>query len=465
MSAASGSPTQQLAAFSAGLRYEHLSQDERRSCARHLLDTVGACVAGASSNVSRIAAGFARDIVGSGRVAVPGQRERYDSLTAAWLGGAAAHGLEVDDGYRAGSVHPGCVVVPALLAAAAGSDVDGRKLMTSLAVGYEVSTRLAEAIHPASRERGFHNTPIVGVFAAACAVGSLRVQNASTIEQAMGIAASSAAGLFAFLEGGGEIKRLHAGLAAREGLMAALLAERGMTGPRRVIEGQDGFFQAYSGQPAAASFADEIWPRAGATPLNVTRCYMKPYACCRHIHPAIDAVLDVMMSESVEAEAIAEVRSATYEIAAKHARGGWNDMASAQLSYQFCVATAMRHGKVTVEAFGAAARADPKTNAFARLVSVSVDAECQATYPSLRSARVTVILRDGRAFERFVDEPSGSARHPLSDEAVAAKFMDLASPMLGEARSRVAAEALLNIHLTPRIDELLPFLEPAAEGA
>lgn len=465
MNEAIGSPTRQFAEFSAGLRYEQLSDVERHACARHLLDTVGACVAGATSDVSRIAAGFAQSLGSTGNARIPGRRERFDILTAAWLGGAAAHGLEVDDGYRPGSVHPGCVVIPALLAAATEKRTDGRALMTALAVGYEVSTRLAEAIHPASRDRGFHNTSIAGVFAAACAVGSLRGQDAETMEQAMGIAASSAAGLFAFLEGGGEIKRLHAGFAAREGLMAALLAERGMTGPRGVIEGPDGFLQAYAGRSATAMLAGGLWPRHDAAPLNVTRCYMKPYACCRHIHPGIDAVLDVMGAEAVQAEEIAGVHSATYGIAARHARGNWGDMASAQLSYQFCVATAMRHGKVTVEAFGPDGRADPTTNAYCRLVSVSVDDQCQETYPSLRSARVGVVLRDGRRFERFVDEPSGSARHPLSDEAVVAKFMDLSMPVIGETQSRLAADALLNVHLARDTGELLSRLEPPAQDA
>ncbi|MFP1646734.1 MmgE/PrpD family protein [Pontitalea aquivivens] len=462
MIAGAESPTRQFAKFSAALRYEHLGPEERHACARHLVDTAGACVAGATSNVSIIAAGLAREIGGSGDIPVPGRRDMHDRLMAAWLCGAAAHGLEVDDGYRAGSVHPGCVVVPALLTASAGSEADGRRLMAALAVGYEVSTRLAEAIHPASRDRGFHNTSIVGVFAAACAVGSLRGQDAATIEQAMGIAASSAAGLFAFLEGGGEIKRLHAGFAAREGLLAAMLAGRGMTGPNGVLEVADGFFQAFAGLPVPEALGEGLWPRSAGTALNITRCYIKPYACCRHIHPAIDAVLDVMATESVEADVIAEIRSGTYAIAAKHARGGWGDMASAQLSYQFCVATAMRHGKVTIEAFGAPARSDRQTNAYCELVKVSVDEGCQATYPSLRSARVTVVLKDGRSFERFIDEPSGSARHPLSDQSVVSKFVELASPILGEEPSRAAAETLLGAHLATRAGDLVSCLLPSA---
>lgn len=455
MNAWARGPTRQFAEFAAGLRHADLDEIERHAAARHLLDTLGACIAGSTSDVSRIAQGLVAEIGGGGAVPVPGFGGRYDRPTAAWLAGACAHGLEVDDGYRAGSVHPGAVVVPALIAAAAGASTSGERVLAALAVGYEFSTRIAEAMHPASRERGFHNTPVAGVLAAAAAVGSLRGHDAETIERALGIAASSAAGLFAFLEGGGEIKRLHAGFAAREGLMAALLAERGMTGPKGVLEGKDGFFQAYSGVRPAAALTEGLWPRSGRAGLNVTRCYVKPYACCRHIHPAIDAVLDVLASEGVEADEVDRVDAATYGIAARHALSGWADMASAQLSYQFCVATAMRHNEVSISRFDAASRADPLTNAWCARIHVALDDECEATYPSLRSARVTVALKDGRRFGRFIDEPSGSARHPLSDERLVAKFRALAVPVIGAERTERAVGAVFALAALDDVDGLI----------
>ncbi|MFP1646779.1 hypothetical protein [Pontitalea aquivivens] len=195
--------------------------------------------------------------------------------------------------------------------------------------------------------------------------------------------------------------------------------------------------------------------------VALERAHGGEYACCRHIHPAIDAVLDVMATESTGADAIEEIRSGTYAIAAKHARGGWGDMVSAQLSYQFCVATAMRHGKGTIEAFGAPARRDRQTNAYCELVKVSVDDGCQVTYPSLWSARVTVVLKDGRRFERFIDEPIGSARHPLPDQSVVFKFVELATSILGEGPSRAAAETLLDAHLATRAGDLVWCLLPS----
>ncbi|MGF7160389.1 2-methylcitrate dehydratase PrpD [Rhodoligotrophos appendicifer] len=451
-------PTATLAAFAAGLRSEDLSGEERHAAGRHLLDTLGACIAGATGHVTALARDAMAEMGKGGAVPVPGFAGRFDPLTAAWLGGVSAHGLEVDDGYRAGSVHPGAVVIPAVLSAAAGKGVDGRRLITAIAVGYELSTRLAEAMHPASRNRGFHNTPVVGVMAAAAAVGSLYRLPPAAMEMALGIAASSAAGLFAFLHGGGEIKRLHAGFAAREGLLAAVLAQKGMTGPRGVLEVEDGYFQAYSGMEAGDRLVEGLWPRAGGRPLNITRCYVKPYACCRHIHPAIDAVLAIMDAEGASGDEIATVQSATYAIAEKHAHGDWRDMATAQLSYQFCVATAMRHGELSIRRFDDASRSDEVTQSYCEKVAVTIDEECQASYPSLRSAKVTVTLRDGRQAFRFIDEPSGSARHPLSDEALKEKYLGLAGPVMGIERAQRAAELVDRIEALDRADDLLAAL-------
>ncbi len=466
MSTTAMEPTRLLAVFAAGLRYDDLTDAERRAAGRHLLDTIGACLSGASSRPTRLAAGLADEIGRTGNVPVPGLPGRYDVLTSAWLCGTSAHGLEVDDGYRAGSVHPGAVVVPAVLAAAFGQGMSGERMIAAIAVGYEFSTRLAEAIHPASRLRGFHNTPVVGVLAAAAAVGSLRGQSADCIEQGLGIAASSAAGLFAFLTNGGEIKRLHAGFAAREGLQAALLAERGMTGPTGVLESADGFFQAYGGQPITEALTRGLHPRLDGVSLNITRCYLKPYACCRHIHPAVDAVLDIARTERFSPASVARVQASTYAIAAKHAHlGGWGDMAAAQMNYQFCVATALRHGDVAISRFQEAELGDPLTNALCERIAVDVDAECQQTYPALRAAKLSLTLEDGRSFERYVDEPSGSARHPLSDAAVVEKYRGLAGPVLGQERTEASISLLGSLARLNSVDGLVEELAATGDAA
>src|SRR6202007_3005537 len=139
-----------------------------------------------------------------------------------------------------GSAHCGCTVVPAALSVGYERAISGAQLIEAVVAGYEVAICLARACAPDLRQRGFHPTSAVGPFGAAMATAKLRGLNATQRANALGIAASSAAGLFAFVGGGGDIKRLHAGHASREGMQAALLAEQGTEGPPGVIESRDG---------------------------------------------------------------------------------------------------------------------------------------------------------------------------------------------------------------------------------
>ncbi len=230
--------------FVGELRHAALPHEVRHYARRHLLDTVGVMIAGAGGEVATRAEAVLAAVRPAGRIPVPGRARRADLIDAAFLGGTAAHGIELDDGFRQGSVHPGCVVVPAVLALGYDRHANGRALMEAIVAGYEAVIAIGRACHPDLRQRGFHPTAAVGVFGSVAAAGKMRGLSADALANALGLAASSAAGLFAFVNGGGDIKRLHAGHAAREGLQAALLAEQGVEGPPDVIEARDGFMQA-----------------------------------------------------------------------------------------------------------------------------------------------------------------------------------------------------------------------------
>lgn len=453
--------TAALSNFIATLHYDNLKVPEQLAVKRHLLDTLGAAIAGSQSAPAQIAAVALADLDETGTVPVPGRADSWSRLSAAYLMGASAHGLELDDGFRAGSVHPGAPVIPAVLAAAWGQRTDGRSIAGAICVGYEVVTRLAAAAHPASRNRGFHNTSIAGVFGAAAAVARLYGFDARRCEQTLGIAASSAAGLFAFLRGGGEIKRLHPGMAAREGLFAAHLARRGMTGPHSVLEIEDGFLQAFANGAGSERIAEGL---GGGRPdsLNITRCYLKPYACCRHIHPALDAIIDVVAREQIAPRDIETIHSGTYAIAAEHGHGSWSEMASAQMSYQFCTATAALRGRIDIDDFKPEALKEPDVLALCRKVTVGVNEQCQKEYPNLRSAHVAVTMKDGRQFKRYIDEPSGSARHPMSDGQVQDKFDRLAAPVIGAQQAAAVRKLVWSLDTLDAADQLLTTARPAA---
>jgi 2-methylcitrate dehydratase PrpD len=450
--------TAAIVEFVGELRHAALPDEVRHYARRHLLDTVGVMIAGAVGDVATRAEAVLAAARPAGRIPVPGRARRADIIDAAFLGGTAAHGIELDDGFRQGSVHPGCVVVPAVLALGYDRHADGRALMEAIVAGYEAVIAIGRACHPDLRQRGFHPTAAVGVFGSAAAASKLRGLSADAFANALGLAASSAGGLFAFVNGGGDIKRLHAGHAAREGLQAALLAEQGVEGPPDVIEGRDGFMQAF-----AFGRADKARPITfpPAAAFGITDCYIKPYPCCRHIQPAVEALIGLLNDETIASDEVQRIDVATYRIAAEHAETGWDDFASAQLSFPYLMGLALKFRAVKFEHFSEQTRRDPAFGAIARKLSVTAPADVDRLYPQLRPARVTVTTARG-SFTRQADEALGSRIVPLDDAGLTAKFLDLVGPVLGAARAKDLGERLGSLDA---ISDVAPLVESMAKPA
>jgi 2-methylcitrate dehydratase PrpD len=467
--------TAAIVEFVGELRHAALPDEVRHYARRHLLDTVGVMIAGAGGDVATRAEAVLAAVRPAGRIPVPGRARRADLIDAAFLGGTAAHGIELDDGFRQGSVHPGCVVVPAVLALGYDRHADGRAVMEAIVAGYEAVIAIGRACHPDLRQRGFHPTAAVGVFGSAAAAGKLRGLSADALANALGLAASSAAGLFAFVNGGGDIKRLHAGHAAREGLQAALLAEQGVEGPPDVIEARDGFMQAFafgradkahsksaraghSAEPGSSARAITLPPAAA---FGITDCYIKPYPCCRHIQPAVEALIGLLNDETIASDEVQRIDVATYRIAAEHAETGWDDFASAQLSFPYLMGLALKFRAIKFEHFSEQTRRDPAFRAIARKLSVTAPADVDRLYPQLRPARVTVTTARG-SFTRQADEALGSRIVPLDDAGLTAKFLDLVGPVLGATRAKDLGERLWSLDA---ISDVAPLVDSMAKPA
>ena len=459
-------PTAQLASYVSDLKFEDLDTRTINHAKRHILDGIGAVLAGAGQEATEIAERASIRAGASGQIPVAGRKRHHDMLTAAFLQGAAAHGLELDDGYRAGSTHPGSVVVPALLAAAYTREVSGRDAIAAAVAGYETMCRIAATTHPRSRWRGFHNTATTGAFGAAALWSSLVRLTPERTEAALGIAASTASGLFTFLDGG-DVKRLHPGFAARSGLLAGLLAEEGLAGPPGSLESSNGFFHAYAGDDnGTIDYTSlDILSVGPGSPHAITECYIKPYACCRHIHSAIDAVLDMQRSASLEVSDVKSIHIGTYRVATAHDLRSWDNFTTAQMSIPFVIATALRHGSVDLGHFATTHRTDPKTADIAERVSVSVDDSCDASYPQTRSAVTTVITKTGVRLDRRIDEPLGAPANPLDEAALVAKFTSLATPVIGMPAAAEVVEQVQSLNnaddLRPLIERLVPVLSPS----
>jgi 2-methylcitrate dehydratase PrpD len=448
--------TEAVVGFVSELRYAALSDEVRHYARRHLLDTVGVMIAGAGGEVASRAEAVLAAVRPAGRIPVPGRARRADLIDAAFLGGTAAHGIELDDGFRQGSVHPGCVVVPAVLTLGYDRRITGAALIEAIVAGYEAEIAIGRACHPDLRQRGFHPAATCGVFGAVMAAGKLRGLSATQLANALGLAASSAAGLFAFVNGGADIKRLHAGHASREGLQAALLAEQGVEGPPDVLEARDGFLQAFAFGRADKARAVVLPPNA---PYGMTDCYIKPYPCCRHIQPAVEALMGLMNDEKIAADDVQHIDVATYRIAAEHAETGWDDFASAQLSFPYLMGLALKYRGIKFEHFSEATRRDPAFDAIARKLTITAPPDVDRLYPQLRPARVTVKTARG-SFTRHADEALGSRIVPLDDAPLRTKFLDLVAPVLGAERAKELNERIWSV---AEATDIAPLVEALAK--
>ena len=433
--------TDTVVGFVSKLRHDALDDEVRHYARRHLLDTVGVMISGAQGNVATQAESVLIATRPAGSVPVPGRARRADLIDAAFLGGTAAHGIELDDGYTKGSVHPGCTVVPAILSAGYVKKASGAQLIEAMVAGYETVTAIGRAVHPDLRHRGFHPTGAVAVFGAAMAVGKLRGLSPQQLSHALGIAGSSSAGLFAFVNGGADIKRLHAGHASREGLQAALLAEAGVEGPPAVIEARDGFMQAYA-YNADRARPVELPP---AVPFGITDCYIKPNPCCRHIQPAVEALIAILNDEKIASDDVKHVAVETYRIAAEHAGTGWDDFASSQLSFKYLMSLALKFRSIKVDYFERRRAQRSGLDGAGREIR---DQRAARDRPALSEAASGAGDGDDAQRASSCGRPTrrsarGSSRSTMT--ALKAKFIGLVEPVHGGAKAQDLAQRLWSI--------------------
>ena len=356
---------------------------------------------------------------------------RASVRAAALINGAAAHTLEVDDIFREGIYHPGAPTIAAALAVAQSRHASGEAFLRAVIVGYEISTRIAAAMGRA-HYKYWHNTGTIGCFGAASASAELLGLDAKRFAHALATVATFSAGLQQAFRADSMSKPMHAGRAAEAGVTAALAAAEGVTGSLDIMEGEAGFGRAMGEAPD--------WEHALATlgeDFHITQMTFKNHACCGHAFAAIDGALALKARMGVAAGEIARVRVGGYRATLEVA--GIADPATAaeaRFSTPYLVATALTHGSVRLAAFEPARLEDAATRALMRRVEVTLDPGLDAAFPAQRAARVAIESRDGRRGEHLQPTRKGDPDMPLSDAELEHKYLELASPVLGEERAR-----------------------------
>jgi 2-methylcitrate dehydratase PrpD len=391
----------------------------RETCERLLIDVGGLCVAARHADYVRAAlASWEAD---GGSTAI-GHARALDAAGAAFVNGTAAHGEDFDDTFEGGPVHAGVVVVPALLAAAERHRIAGPDLFYGIAVGVEVMCRASLVAPKRIHSAGFHPTAVLGAMGAAAGIAAALRVDEKTFAWAQGIAGSMASGIIEYLAEGTSTKRMHPGWAAQSGLRAVELARAGFEGPRTVWEGKHGFLHGFanttggSWERLTADFGERWVARTIA---------FKPYACGTMIHPYIDCARR-LAAHGVKAEDVLQIQCETAE---GYVARLWEPLAqkrrppnayAAKFSVPFCVAYALLHGHLGLEAFTEETAHDPKVAALAGKVSYEVDPD--NPYPEEYTGHIRVKLKDGRVLEERQAHLRGGRSEPLTRADIEEKF-------------------------------------------
>lgn len=420
---------------------------------RMVLDHLGGVVASSVGEVSAAVAKHVQRMYGPGSATAVGHG-KTTVLGAAVINGTNGHGIETDDGYTPGSFHPTSVILPAVFAVGQERGSTADDIIRAAAIGMEIGCRVAAAGHPATRRNHFHNTPVAGVFGAAAAVGVLLELDAEAMANALGIAGSHSSGIFEFLGTSAEVKRFHPGKAARDGIASADLAEAGLTGPTTVLEGRDGYFATYAGQEGVDWSADRLLSGLGDKWL-VLDTYIKPYPCCRHLHGAIDAVLELRDRHDIDWHDVQQVDVGTFAIAAGHDGTDVSTVIGAQLSMPYALAVALRRGAVTLADFVPEARASEEVGALMSRISVVDDAAATAAYPNNgRPAEVAITLSNGDVVSHRVEFPYGESVNPMSNDDLETKVRRLVEPVIGESGANLLIDSAWNFENLDFLDEV-----------
>lgn len=419
----------------------------RAKAADHALDTLGAMLAGSGADETGLAHAALRAVGERGPVPVVGDPSSgLGPRGAALVNGIAAHAYELDD--TGGCDHSGAVIWPALLSllAVAPEAVPGARVIEAVVMGYDIGRRVMLGFggYRPHNQAGWHSTGTCGAFAAAAASARLLGLSEAACRDALGIAASMAAGSWAFIHDGAMTKRLHAGHAAEAGVSAALLARQGFKGPAQIFEPVwGGFYQTYGhaggrAEPALLDGLGERWLIEAAA--------IKPHASCRDVHGAIDAVARLQARHGPRAE---DVRAVQVRLSSfLNGMVGGSDvstMAAAQMSLPWGIAAQLLWGEAGLSAYSEARRADEAARGLMRRVGIQLDESVQASW----SSSLSLELRDGQILEEPTRIPLGAPENPLPAAALRAKFDGLARRVLSSAAADRLADLALGLDGLP----------------
>jgi len=439
-------PTKALCAHLAGVQYGDLTQAALREARRGILDWVGCALAGSTHPTIGKLLGVLKEVSGRQQATVIGHDLKLGLLDAALANGQMGHVLDLDDTHMGGVVlHPSSPILATLFALAERAPVSGADLMVAYIVGFEAGVRSGRA-SPGHHTGGWHPTGTLGSIAAGVAAGRLLHLDEQQLVYAMGIAATQAAGMQ--LNRGTSCKSFHAGKAAANGALAALLAQSGFDSSQEIIEGKKGFCHIYSD----TAEPEQLVAGLGRTWMVEGNGH-KPYACGILLHPLIDAVIALRQHASADISKLEELvlqvhpQALTVSGIMEPATG-----LQAKFSALHSAAAAFLDGAAGTAQYTDAKVVDPGIVAIRRKIRFEVN-------EALRKDETRATLTaGGTRYEQYVEHASGTVFNPMTDQAIEEKFKANSMPIVGEERAKRICDMVWSLERQTDVRDLIALM-------
>lgn len=398
--------------------------DEVREQAKLCLIDYMACATGGSKMMEAECERFFRVVnPQGGNVSVIGFDYETTLHNAAFIQAMNVHATELDDGHRLGMIHLGASILSALLPVAEVEQLPIDDVLLGVVVGYEAAIRTAMAMQPSHKVRGYHTSGTCGTIGSAMAIAAAMRLSKDGMKTALSAATASAAGLLELQEDESQMKPFNLAQAAVGGITAAYAAKTRYVGPDDPIGGKRGLLAVMSENPNL-----EPLRNFDIVLFEIMRIYRKPYAACRHCHPAIEAALWIKNSQGIQVSDIATIDVDTYKLAVGgHDHTDIKGVASAKLSTPFSVALALTKNSANLMDFNQGTVNDTAILDLTKRVKVHVNEELTSWSPQKRAAIVKITTIDGKEFSREVDYPKGEPENPMTEKEVIGKYRDMAA--------------------------------------
>jgi 2-methylcitrate dehydratase PrpD len=441
-----------LATYIVELKYEDLSPETIQAAKEAALDQFGIMLMGSTLPWTQPSYKVIQELSSKAECTIVGTATRVAAPDAAFVNANFGHSCEFDDSGYDGGAHPGALTVPPALAIAEREHLSGRDFLLAIVLGYDTMTRIGRVLSKSILDKGFHHQSVVGPFGAATTAGKLLGLTEHEMVHALSIAGSHSSGTMEYDQRGGEVKRIHSSIPVRGGIMAALLAQQGLTGPDTILEGLRGIPRVYGdisdSDPIAANLGPEGWHA-------VQGRIVKPFPTLGTLHTSIQAMARLQEQHHLRPEDVDQIHVWVNSLTLSHGGAIYQpeDTIGAQFSMAFSLALRLIKGRNYLQDYmDSTLWNDPEIVALGQRVTLHAD-------PSMVGevwfgARVQVTLTNGTQMEATELYRKGSPQSPLTEDELLVKFRSLASAALDESEVQKIIDAVKQLEELKDIADL-----------